>query len=276
MWSNLQLRLLRQLVDWQLVHTATIRQTIVECYNIAHQKPMNFSKLTNRLIVEPIAQDRTKKRFWSLDGASRACGLGRAQPVQPLNALAFRPDSARIYTSSNPFKKVCPITPIASSKDELLALTAQLREANDYYPPPPVEGSAEAPVDLVEPAGRKKAVKAEKKDKNSKQHDGEVKIIRFIEEEHLPRVEKEIVVRLRLPKPSTRLPPRLTDLLLQRQEAARKKATKVALLQAQADNFATRTTRTRKAVDYKALDKYDPPPRLAFRLHRKLMLTCRC
>ena len=102
-------------------------------------------------------------------------------------------DSARMYTSSNPFKKVCPITPISSSKDELLALTAELREANDYYPPPPVEGSAEAPVDLVESAGKKK-VKAEKKDKNSKQHDGEVKIIRFIEEEHLPRVEKEIIV----------------------------------------------------------------------------------
>lgn len=43
---------------------------------------------------------------------------------------------------------------------------------------------------------------------------------------------------------------------LQRQEAARKKAQKQAILQAQAESYMTRSTRTRKTVDYKALDKY--------------------
>lgn len=66
-----QLRLLRQLVDWQLVHSVNVRQTVAECYNVVHQKTMDFNKETNRLIVEPIAQDRTKRRFWSLDGACR-------------------------------------------------------------------------------------------------------------------------------------------------------------------------------------------------------------
>lgn len=41
---------------------------------------MDFKKLTNRLIVEPIAQDRTKRRFWSLDGASRLADWHEQQP----------------------------------------------------------------------------------------------------------------------------------------------------------------------------------------------------
>lgn len=119
-------------------------------------------------------------------------------------ALRLPADSPRIYTSTNPFKKNCPFTPVASSKDELLALTASLRETNEYYPPPaPADGSAAAPVDMTAPSPPKKKVKGEKKDKNSKQNDGEIKIIRYIEDEHLPRVEKEIVVR---PLPSLPAP----------------------------------------------------------------------
>lgn len=122
----------------------------------------------------------------------------------------------------------------------------------------------------------KKKVKGEsKKDKKekSKGHEGEIKLIKFIEEEHLPKVDREVAVR---PSPLLTLPTLFRSLTLafvwfelQRQEAARKKAQKQAILQAQAESYMTRSTRTRKTVDYKALDKYVfAPSRLISRMRR--------
>lgn len=63
-----QLKLLRQLVDWQLAHSESIRAKIQEHYKMGHQKQTDFNPLTNELVVQPIGQDRNKKRYWTFDG----------------------------------------------------------------------------------------------------------------------------------------------------------------------------------------------------------------
>lgn len=66
---SVQLRLLRQLCDWQLCHSKEVRDAITIEYNVANHQSQNHNPLTNKLMTVPVTQDRNKRRYWSLDGA---------------------------------------------------------------------------------------------------------------------------------------------------------------------------------------------------------------
>ncbi|CAE6463851.1 unnamed protein product [Rhizoctonia solani] len=79
-WET-KLQILRQLVDYQLQHSAFIRDIIDTVWGARpakHRKgakkeapppaAAGFSK--KQLLIEPIGQDRTRRRFWTLDGKS--------------------------------------------------------------------------------------------------------------------------------------------------------------------------------------------------------------
>lgn len=71
LWYNPQLKLIRQLVDWQLTYNPKVRDDIQTHYKLGHQKQTDFKKETNPLIIDPLNQDRNKKRYWVLDCAFR-------------------------------------------------------------------------------------------------------------------------------------------------------------------------------------------------------------
>lgn len=104
-------------------------------------------------------------------------------------------DSPRLYTSTNPYKKNCPLTPITSTKEELLALAAELRELNDYRVPARLPGEPEPAAVVESPKKKVKGESKKEKKEKIKGHEGEIKLIKFIEEEHLPKVDREVAVR---------------------------------------------------------------------------------
>ena len=74
-----KLQILRQLVDYQLQHSALIRDIIDTVWGARPAKHRKGAKkeapspaaegyTKKQLMIEPIGQDRTRKRFWTLDG----------------------------------------------------------------------------------------------------------------------------------------------------------------------------------------------------------------
>ncbi|WVQ73318.1 hypothetical protein IAR50_002886 [Cryptococcus sp. DSM 104548] len=93
--------LLRQLVDWQLTHSANIRDTINTASSSSTAKPKKGSKKPAEeaptINVDPLGLNRDKQRVWSLD------------------------DSWRLYRSGNPFKRPCPMESVSKTKQDYLA-----------------------------------------------------------------------------------------------------------------------------------------------------------
>ncbi|KAG9001913.1 hypothetical protein FRB94_004445 [Tulasnella sp. JGI-2019a] len=115
-WSQ-KVTILRQLVEWQLSHNAEIRGLLDRAYGVVrggHRKraddaprpalvPPDPEHTKEKLEIEPIGQDLSKKRYWVID------------------------DSPRIYMSGNPFKHGCKFNAIATSRDEYLAVAEALK-----------------------------------------------------------------------------------------------------------------------------------------------------
>ncbi|CDZ96792.1 Ubiquitin interacting motif [Phaffia rhodozyma] len=193
-WKG-KLKLLRQLVDWQLYLAPSVRDTINLHYKVVSQRQTDFHKDTNPLIVEPLGIDRSKKRYWLFD------------------------DSPRVYTSSNPFKKSCPLVPISSTQIELESVINQLR--------------AEPSADKSAQTGNAKT-KAVRKKAEEQAREKELWMATFLEQEHMPKIEKERA----------------------RQEKARRKLETQAIMQAQAANRTTRT-RTRQQAHRPSYAEFD-------------------
>ncbi|TYJ56437.1 hypothetical protein B9479_002840 [Cryptococcus floricola] len=99
-WRD-RVALMRQLVDWQLTHSANIRDTVNTASSSSTTKPKKGSNKPVEEVpainVEPLGLNRDKQRVWSLD------------------------DSWRLYRSGNPFKRPCPMESVSDTKQDYLA-----------------------------------------------------------------------------------------------------------------------------------------------------------
>ncbi|KAF8526450.1 hypothetical protein JB92DRAFT_3108245 [Gautieria morchelliformis] len=121
---DLKLRILRQLVEWQLSHSVEIKGVIDRGWGVVHMKhkksnvevaqetqPLPDSDPYSKpnLVMVPLGQDAKKKRFWAIDA------------------------SPRLYVSTNPWKVKATFNKISTTKDEYLQIIEDLRET---APPP--------------------------------------------------------------------------------------------------------------------------------------------
>lgn len=78
-YSEIQLKILRQLVELQLCHTADIKNTIDRAWGVSQNKHKKKDAATappeptdphsqEKLQLLPIGQDSRRKRFWVADG----------------------------------------------------------------------------------------------------------------------------------------------------------------------------------------------------------------
>ncbi|KAG9074870.1 hypothetical protein FS749_013517, partial [Ceratobasidium sp. UAMH 11750] len=138
-WGT-KLLILRQLVDYQLQHSALIRDIIDTVWGARPAKHRKGAKkeapspaaegyTKKQLVIEPLGQDRARRRFWTLD------------------------DSTRVYVSGNPWKSHCMFYSTSSTRDEY---TNTLEYLKSTLPPPPTGKSAKRPrfeqahADLIE------------------------------------------------------------------------------------------------------------------------------
>ncbi|KAF8711937.1 hypothetical protein RHS03_01495, partial [Rhizoctonia solani] len=138
-WET-KLQILRQLVDYQLQHSALVRDIIDTVWGARpakHRKgakkeappPAAAGYTKKQLLVEPMGQDRSRRRFWTLD------------------------DSTRVYVSGNPWKSHCVFYATSSTRDEYMNTVEYLKST---LPKPPTGKSTkrsrfeQAQVDLVE------------------------------------------------------------------------------------------------------------------------------
>ncbi|KAG9119711.1 hypothetical protein FRC07_005125, partial [Ceratobasidium sp. 392] len=138
-WET-KLLVLRQLVDYQLQHSALIRDIIDTVWGARPAKHRKGAKkeapspaaegyTKKQLIIEPLGQDRTRRRFWTLD------------------------DSTRVYVSGNPWKSHCMFYSTSSTRDEY---TNTLEYLKSTLPLAPTGKSAKRPrfeqahADLIE------------------------------------------------------------------------------------------------------------------------------
>ncbi len=82
MSRRLQLKILRQLVEYQLSHAPQIRESLDRAWGVKqmqHKKkdekamqPQDDDPLSQRnLLMEPLGQDASKKRYWVVDSMHR-------------------------------------------------------------------------------------------------------------------------------------------------------------------------------------------------------------
>lgn len=121
---ELKIRILRQLVDWQLTYAANIRDIIDTAWQVK-QKPNNKKKnepprpapdteaaaTRKSLTVTPLGQDVERTRFWIAD------------------------NSPRLYTSTNPWKTTQLFKCVATTREDYIEWIDKLREKA----PPEVE-----------------------------------------------------------------------------------------------------------------------------------------
>ncbi|EKM48048.1 uncharacterized protein PHACADRAFT_266566, partial [Phanerochaete carnosa HHB-10118-sp] len=121
---DIKLRVLRQLVEFQLCHSHDIKKIIDRAWGVVHNKhkkaemtpsrpPATDPQSQEHLQLVPLGQDIQRKRYWVID------------------------DSPRVYVSTNPWKITSSFQALSSDREEYLALMAQLKEAS---PPPPKAG----------------------------------------------------------------------------------------------------------------------------------------
>ncbi|KDQ20327.1 hypothetical protein BOTBODRAFT_27751 [Botryobasidium botryosum FD-172 SS1] len=115
---NLKLEILRQLVEWQLVHATHIRSLIDTAWGVKaakHKKrqegedrvppPSGDPNSMENLRMIPFGQDSKRKRYWVVD------------------------DSPRIYSSTNPWKTHCPFTAVSNTVEEFHKVVDELKAA---------------------------------------------------------------------------------------------------------------------------------------------------
>lgn len=111
---DLKLKILRQLVELQLQHSAEIKATIDRAWGVTQNKykkkdatnaPPDVSDLRSRenLQLVPLGQDYTRKRYWVVD------------------------DSPRVYVSTNPWKVTATFQTASSTRADYLALIESLK-----------------------------------------------------------------------------------------------------------------------------------------------------
>jgi hypothetical protein len=159
MYLSLQLKILRYLVELQLVHSADIKAIIDRAWGITQNKEKrkggaNVFGLPNAsdpysqegLNLSPAGQDASRKRYWFVDGQCVVlfcfvwaspdthfvisplwhC-LASALRPRPSPAALARVDSPRLWTSSNPWKTSASFQCISSTRDEYIAAIEQLK-----------------------------------------------------------------------------------------------------------------------------------------------------
>ncbi|CAE6525901.1 unnamed protein product [Rhizoctonia solani] len=137
---EIKLQILRQLVDYQLQHSAFIRDIIDTVWGARpakHRKgakkeappPAAAGYTKKQLLIEPLGQDRTRRRFWALD------------------------DSTRVYASGNPWKSHCVFYSTSSTREEYMNTVEYLKNT---LPKPSTGKSTKRPrfeqaqADLIE------------------------------------------------------------------------------------------------------------------------------
>lgn len=120
---DLKLRILRQLVDWQLVYSAAIRDVIDTAWQSKqkpHKKKADPPKPApdagapgskESLLIKPLGQDKDRTRFWAADS------------------------SPRLYISTNPWKITQVFECVSNTRDEYINWIEKLRAVA----PPEVE-----------------------------------------------------------------------------------------------------------------------------------------
>ncbi|KAG9018220.1 hypothetical protein FRB90_011855 [Tulasnella sp. 427] len=218
-WAT-KLKILRQLVEWQLTYCDAVKSQIDHAWGVKHAnqqkgkqadqkkatgkapkeskakgapsaaelEAMEAAKLKEELEIRPLGTDCDKKRFWAVD------------------------ESPRVWTSGNPWKNPCEMITVSSTRSELTSLEASIRSSQ-----PAVDSDPKA-----------------KRGRFALAHDALVSKM----EEHIPRVDEEL----------TRL-----------ERAERRQNEKLAAEARFAELAAMRETRStrsrRRQVDYRAIEK---------------------
>ncbi|KAF8581653.1 hypothetical protein K439DRAFT_1635982 [Ramaria rubella] len=134
---DLKLRILRQLVEWQLSYSAEIKGLIDRSWGVVHMKhkksnveiaqetqqiPDDDPHSKVNLTMVPLGQDAKKRRYWAVD-------------VSP-----------RLYVSTNPWKVTATFVKISSTKDEYLGVIEDLK---NNAPPPAKDGEKRSKTDAA-------------------------------------------------------------------------------------------------------------------------------
>ncbi|KAF9814526.1 hypothetical protein IEO21_05077 [Rhodonia placenta] len=148
---DFKLKIMRQLVELQLCHSAEIKAIIDRAWGVIHNKhkkaettpappPANDPHSQENLQLQPLGQDKDRKRYWAVD------------------------DSPRLYISTNPWKITATFQTISSTRDEYMAIVEKVQE---IAPPEPKAGERKSKLDTAHIAlvkalqGRIEAIDAE-------------------------------------------------------------------------------------------------------------------
>ncbi|KAI0082084.1 hypothetical protein K474DRAFT_1741576 [Panus rudis PR-1116 ss-1] len=112
---DLKLRILRQLVELQLCHSAEIKAIIDRAWGVIHNKhkkhettpappPPSDPQSMESLQLVPLGQDSQRKRYWVID------------------------DSPRVYLSTNPWKITATFHTVSSTREEYMAIIEELKK----------------------------------------------------------------------------------------------------------------------------------------------------
>ncbi|WVQ96511.1 hypothetical protein IAU59_003616 [Kwoniella sp. CBS 9459] len=98
-----RVKMLRQLVDWQLSHAENIRNIINREFD-GKAKKASEADMNDKdsIVMKTLGQNRDRARVWAMD------------------------DSWRLYKSGNPFKRPCPLVPITTSRESYEAFLADV------------------------------------------------------------------------------------------------------------------------------------------------------
>ncbi|WVR06507.1 hypothetical protein IAU60_003538 [Kwoniella sp. DSM 27419] len=105
-WKE-RVRILRQLVDWQLTHSEPIRNMInrefpAKALDSRAKKPSTETADKDSIVTRELGLNRDRARVWAFD------------------------DSWRLYKSGNPFKRPCPLTLLATTRDEYETVLSEI------------------------------------------------------------------------------------------------------------------------------------------------------
>ncbi|OCF46019.1 hypothetical protein I317_00107 [Kwoniella heveanensis CBS 569] len=106
-WKE-RIKMLRQLVDWQLSHAENIRNIINREFPAkagdSRAKKGAEAEVNEKdsIVMNTLGQNRDRARIWAMD------------------------DSWRLYKSGNPFKRPCPLVPVTTSRETYEAFLADV------------------------------------------------------------------------------------------------------------------------------------------------------
>ncbi|WVQ65582.1 uncharacterized protein L199_003760 [Kwoniella botswanensis] len=140
-------KLLRQLVDWQLTHSESIRNIIhrefpAKANDSRGKKPQIENEGRDSIIVKELGLTRDRARIWSFD------------------------DSWRLYKSGNPYKRPCQLSSITTDRESYERLIEEMESFSKSVPELPAgKGSA---------AKGSKAALESKKSAQAKKNEGDL------------------------------------------------------------------------------------------------------